>query len=111
MIDSITGELTGVLDWAEGAILPFGLSLWGLESLLGYKDTARRCWTYYEQKQSLEELFWGTFYANVRLLSEGQLKDITVSRLIGIFLRNVFKYYGVEYVAKDENWDLSILDG
>ena len=36
-----TGQITGIIDWAEAEVLPFGLALYGLENLLGYMGTGR----------------------------------------------------------------------
>jgi hypothetical protein len=30
-----TGHITGVVDWADATIEPFGIALWGLDSVLG----------------------------------------------------------------------------
>ena len=37
-VDPDSGHLTGVVDWADACIEPFGKALWGLESLLGCHD-------------------------------------------------------------------------
>jgi hypothetical protein len=39
LINSETGYTTGIVDWAEARILPFGFSLWGLENVLGHMDS------------------------------------------------------------------------
>ena len=36
LVSPITGRITGIIDWAEAKVLPFGLALYGLENLLGY---------------------------------------------------------------------------
>lgn len=38
-VDPNTGHITGIIDWAEARILPFGISLWGFENMLGYMDS------------------------------------------------------------------------
>jgi len=35
LVDPDTGHITGVVDWADATIEPFGMALWGLESVLG----------------------------------------------------------------------------
>ena len=35
-VSPTTGGVTGIIDWAEAEVLPFGLALYGLENLLGY---------------------------------------------------------------------------
>ncbi|KAH0333138.1 hypothetical protein KCU81_g9958, partial [Aureobasidium melanogenum] len=34
LLDAGTGNLRGVVDWADAAVRPFGIALWGLESVL-----------------------------------------------------------------------------
>jgi hypothetical protein len=57
-VDPNIGHVTGIIDWAEAIILPFGISLWGLENILGYMDS--QGWHYYKNYQKLEKLFWKT---------------------------------------------------
>ncbi|KAJ5300077.1 hypothetical protein N7508_007320 [Penicillium antarcticum] len=54
-----TGNITGIIDWAESRILPFGFALYGLENLLGRTDS--EVWHYYDRYCALESLFWQTF--------------------------------------------------
>ena len=35
LVDPDSGHLTGVVDLADASIKPFGIALWGLESILG----------------------------------------------------------------------------
>ncbi|KAF1986149.1 hypothetical protein K402DRAFT_421368 [Aulographum hederae CBS 113979] len=44
LVDPQSGHLTGVIDWAEAEILPFGCALWGLKNLLGFMDGAGWSW-------------------------------------------------------------------
>ncbi|KAM5457696.1 hypothetical protein McanCB56680_006060 [Microsporum canis] len=55
LVDEKTRHLTGVVDWAEASVQPCGLSLWGLETLLGYSD--RDGWHYYSSSNALEATF------------------------------------------------------
>ncbi|RSL75721.1 hypothetical protein CEP52_017830, partial [Fusarium oligoseptatum] len=34
LVDHLTGHITGVVDWEDARILPFGISLWGFENVL-----------------------------------------------------------------------------
>ena len=38
LVDPDSDHLTGVVDWADACIKPFGKALWGLESVLGCHD-------------------------------------------------------------------------
>jgi hypothetical protein len=48
LLDPDTGNLRGVVDWADAAIWPFGIALWGLESILGYDSLDG--WTWLDDK-------------------------------------------------------------
>ncbi|CEO58806.1 hypothetical protein PMG11_03508 [Penicillium brasilianum] len=54
-----SGNITGIVDWAESRILPFGFALYGLENFLGRMDSEG--WHYYDRYHELESLFWQTF--------------------------------------------------
>ncbi|KAF5659648.1 MUS38 [Fusarium circinatum] len=111
IIDPLTGKLSGVIDWAEGSILPFGCALWGLETVLGRFDFEKGEWVYDEQREDLEDLFWETFRSHVGSLNPAQERGITVARLTGLFFRHAFKFNGLYDVPKDDSWDLRLLDG
>ncbi|KAI0105208.1 hypothetical protein GGR51DRAFT_519886 [Nemania sp. FL0031] len=59
LTDSNTGHVTGVIDWESSRILPFGISLWGLENCLGWMDS--RGWHYYPNRDALVRAFWESF--------------------------------------------------
>lgn len=68
LVDERSGHLTGVIDWAEAEILPFGFNLWGVENLLGYMDG--NGWNYFEGYEDLRAVFWKTFYGAVAVVAE-----------------------------------------
>lgn len=39
LVNPETGNITGIVDWAESRILPFGFALYGLEHFLGRMDS------------------------------------------------------------------------
>ncbi|KAI1912747.1 hypothetical protein LOZ61_003185 [Ophidiomyces ophidiicola] len=39
LVMPVTGQISGLVDWAEASILPFGMGLYGLEIMLGNKDS------------------------------------------------------------------------
>ncbi|KAI0103052.1 hypothetical protein GGR51DRAFT_525491 [Nemania sp. FL0031] len=88
-----TGSITGIVDWAEARILPFGLSLWGFENILGYMDS--KGWHYFDNRHELEELFWDTFRMEAGNLSDDDLSLIWVTRMAGLFCR-----YGLVWDGK-----------
>ncbi|KAH0845404.1 hypothetical protein FOPE_12545 [Fonsecaea pedrosoi] len=109
-VDPNTGHVTGIIDWAETSILPFGISLWAFENILGYMDS--RGWHYYNNRDKLEDLFWQTFEEAVGGISETDRQAIRVARMAGFFLRYGFVWEdGVrEIPAKESDSDLRYLD-
>ncbi|KFH49067.1 hypothetical protein ACRE_002410 [Hapsidospora chrysogenum ATCC 11550] len=64
MVNPATGHLTGLIDWAEGEWLPFGVGLYGLEEVLGEESTKQDGggeFEYYPEHHELRALFWRTF--------------------------------------------------
>lgn len=87
------GRITGVIDWAECKILPFGMSLWALENVLGYMDTTG--WHYHENAKKLREEFWQVFEMNIdKGIQKATVEDIYVARMVGMFLRYGFEQNG-----------------
>ncbi|OAG39644.1 hypothetical protein AYO21_06112 [Fonsecaea monophora] len=109
-VDPNTGHVTGIIDWAEASILPFGISLWAFENILGYMDS--QGWHYYNNRDKLEDLFWQTFEEAVGGISETDRQAIRVARMAGFFLRYGFVWEdGVrEIPAKESDSDLRYLD-
>ena len=85
LINPETGHVTGIVDWAEARILPFGFSLWGLENILGYMDSEG--WHYYDNRDELEGLFWQTFCTEINNATENDLQLIRAARMAGLFCR------------------------
>lgn len=85
LIDRDNGHVTGIVDWAEARILPFGFSLWGLENVLGYMDVEG--WHYYDNRDELEGLFWRTFCTETNNATETDLQSIRAARMAGLFVR------------------------
>ncbi|KAF5017336.1 hypothetical protein F66182_10745 [Fusarium sp. NRRL 66182] len=84
-----TGQIVGICDWRDTTIGPFGMSLGGLETMLGIRRM--RGWCYHLNQQELRDLFWVTFYNAIGKFSE-ELRDlIEVARLVGIFIENGFE--------------------
>ncbi len=90
LVDPDSGHLTGVVDWAEATIEPFGLALWGLESVLGCSGPAG--YSYYGNNTlHLRTLFRETLLAEIGYaLAEETLKAIDDARTLGHLLRYGF---------------------
>ncbi|KJZ69736.1 hypothetical protein HIM_10876 [Hirsutella minnesotensis 3608] len=88
LVNPETGNITGIVDWAEARILPFGFSIWGLENVLGYMDSEG--WHYYDNHRELENIFWQTFLGEARNASDTDLQLIRAARMAGLFCRYGF---------------------
>lgn len=91
-VEKQTGRMTGVCDWKDTIIGPFGLSLGGLETMLGTR-TMKEGWVYHPNQQELRTLFWATFWeAMPGDVSPDQKELIEVARLVGLFMDNGFMW-------------------
>lgn len=106
-----TGNITGIVDWAEARILPFGFALYGLENFLGWMDS--NGWHYYDRYRELESFFWQTFREEAMNVSEADLHFIRAARMAGLFYRYGFVFDSkgvVQSVRVDLNGPLAYLD-
>ena len=90
LVDPDTGHLTGVVDWAEASIEPFGITLWGLESVLGW--TGPQGYSYYgnDVPQS-RRLFRTVLFAEMGgVISNETRRAIEELRTLGLLLRYGF---------------------
>ena len=87
-VDPDTGRLVGIFDWGNVEVSPFGMSLGGLETMLGI-TTVQGIWCYHEDQHALRDLFWKTLSKAMRNGSDERLE---VARLVGLFLANGFQY-------------------
>jgi len=118
-VDPNTGKLTGICDWKDTKISPFGMSLGGLETMLGVgiilKKTIKPMtgWCYHANKPTLCKLFWEVFYTAMGNVSQEQRDRIEVARLVGLFLAYGFEYDegGNKIPAREESDGLGYLDG
>jgi hypothetical protein len=89
MVDEVTCHLTGVIDWADAEVCPFGLTLDSLQSLTGHLHL-RDGWTRFEDYDNLQEVFWSMFKQEVGGLSDDQLRTIKLARVLGVLLSSGF---------------------
>lgn len=85
LIGPKTGNITGIINWAESRILPFGFALCGLKNILGYIDSTG--WHYYDNRHELEGLLWQEFFKKVHNASEAHMRLIRHARMAGLFCR------------------------
>jgi serine/threonine protein kinase len=89
MVDEVSCYLTGVIDWAEAEICPFGLNLHSLESLTGTLHL-RNGWRRYESYEALQDAFWDTFRDKVGDLDVETMRTIEMARIMRLLLERGF---------------------
>ncbi|KAJ5143352.1 uncharacterized protein N7515_002139 [Penicillium bovifimosum] len=112
LIDPESGKLTGIVDWAEARILPFGFSLWGFENVLGFMNS--KGWHYYDNRRELESLFWKIFREEAEVFADDDLILIQRARAAGLFCRYGFISDGLgvnSVVGQPSPSSLAYLDG
>ncbi|POR32003.1 Uncharacterized protein TPAR_07770 [Tolypocladium paradoxum] len=87
-VDNVTGGITGIVDWADAKIAPFGTSLGGLETVLGVQTSS--CWHFHPDHNLLRTHFWETFYEIIGYLPDSDRRAIEVGRLFGLFRTHGF---------------------
>lgn len=87
MVEHQSWRLTGLVDWAEAEYLPFGMTLYGLEHLLGFMGNDHQRFVYYEQANELRNVFWQRLRIELpELADRSKWKAMKLSREIGILL-------------------------
>ncbi|KAH8193586.1 hypothetical protein TruAng_012250 [Truncatella angustata] len=76
-----TGTITGIIDWAEAAFLPFGFALYALDSILGHLTLDG--WIFHNGAHILRNEFWAVFHDQVPDLSQQDMENIRLARLTG----------------------------
>lgn len=110
LVESKTGRLTGVVDWADVIILPFGVALWGLESVLGRSGSGGWSWPT-KKLPHHRQLFHHTFSKEIGGLSAKQCESVGGVRVLGILLRYGFNWKNGAIVPTNDTGLLSIFLG
>lgn len=92
ILDPKTGHLTGLVDWAEAEVLPFGTCLYGLEELLGTMTPTG--FTYQNNSECLRTAFWRKLFAEIPELNGNAelLEAIGMAREVGVLLWHGFAW-------------------
>ncbi|KAG9234269.1 hypothetical protein BJ875DRAFT_19580 [Amylocarpus encephaloides] len=88
MLSPTSGRLTGLVDWAESEVLPFGMSFYGLEELLGTLQPPS-CFVYHPQSSRLRTVFWDELEAGIPGSREdnGEMRrKVGLARDLGVLL-------------------------
>lgn len=87
-VDEDTGHITGIVDWADAKIAPFGISLGGLETVLGVQTSSS--WFFHPDHNFFRERFWSAFYALIGPLADDDRRAIDIGRVFGLFRTHGF---------------------
>lgn len=85
-VDMQTGSITGIVDWRDAEMGPFGTQFWGLENLLGVRTGNGM--RFHQRHVELRRLFWETLYAKMGGVPEDVRAAIRAARMIGIYFAN-----------------------
>ncbi|KAE8408301.1 hypothetical protein BDV37DRAFT_192819 [Aspergillus pseudonomiae] len=85
MVNETSFNLTGVIDWAEAEIAPFGLNLHSLQRFIS-KFHLERGWIRYNDYFILEEIFWTTFRNEAGELDDETIRVVKLARGMGLLL-------------------------
>lgn len=91
LVDPNSWRINGVIDWAESEMLPFGMSSYALEHLLGYLDSgdtggAKR-FVYLTQADELRRYFLQRLEATIPELRRREFREaMELTRVVGILL-------------------------
>ncbi|KAJ5882722.1 uncharacterized protein N7473_011156 [Penicillium subrubescens] len=110
IVDAKLGGINGIVDWAEAKILPFGMSLWGFQNMLGIMNSSG--WHYHENSSRLEGIFWDTFHSQVGKISDVEKKAMKIAERTGLVLRYGFTWEdgNVERPANEQDSSIRYLD-
>ncbi|PWY70639.1 hypothetical protein BO83DRAFT_399780 [Aspergillus eucalypticola CBS 122712] len=89
MVNEITCNLVGVVDWAEAEVASFGLNLHSHQRLIS-KVHLKGGWVRYDDNVTLEDIFWSTFTNEAGGLSDETVKTIEAARIVGLLLSRGF---------------------
>ncbi|SMR59003.1 unnamed protein product [Zymoseptoria tritici ST99CH_1E4] len=93
-------RVSGIVDWAEGEWLPFGIGLWAIEHLLGYMSKngefgriGKAKFVYFSQADSLREHFWQCLKTRIPGLGdEVMTRAVRLARDVGVLLWHGFAW-------------------
>ena len=106
-----TGRIVGVCDWADARVAPFGVSLGGLESMLGV-HRVQVGWCYLPHQEGLRRVFWRALYDAVGRADEALVARLKDARDVGVFLAHGFEYdeQGDMVPAREGEGELAYLE-
>ncbi|EEQ31591.1 hypothetical protein McanMca71_006107 [Microsporum canis] len=85
IVDEVSCNLVGVVDWAEAEIAPFGLNLHSHQRLIS-EINLKTGWIRYDDYAMLEDVFWSTFSQEAGGLDSDTVRVVKVARILGLLL-------------------------
>ncbi|KAK4631696.1 hypothetical protein CLAFUW4_03635 [Fulvia fulva] len=98
LVDDKSWELSGLVDWAEAEYLPFGMTLYGIEHLLGFQHECSGTstvphFTSYAEAGVLRDRFWARLLEHIPELADIHVQAaVLLSRKIGTLLWHGFAW-------------------
>ncbi|KAJ5291517.1 hypothetical protein N7478_000768 [Penicillium angulare] len=89
IVNEMSCNLVGVVDWAEAEIAPFGLNLYSHQRLIS-KVHLKSGWIRFDDYVALEDIFWSTFTKEAGGLSNDTIRAIKAARIAGLLLSRGF---------------------
>ncbi|KAJ5178376.1 uncharacterized protein N7500_001075 [Penicillium coprophilum] len=89
IVNEMSCNLVGVVDWAEAEIAPFGLNLFSHQRLIS-KVHLKKGWVRYDDYVVLEDIFWSTFRVEAGGLGNDTIRAIKSARIMGLLLSRGF---------------------
>jgi len=107
LVDPDSCHLTGIVDWADASIEPFGIALWGLESVLGCSGP--HGWSYHGNDVSNSRRLFGRILSSEigGAVSDETLMAIEEVRTLGLLIRYGFNW---EDGAQKPTQDTTLLE-
>jgi len=89
-VEEATGHITGIVDWANAKVAPYGISLGELEIVLGIQTNTD--WHLHPFHVRLRQQFWDTFDSEIGEVSDLDRYSIDIARLMGLL-----RTHGIEW--------------
>ncbi|KAK6001304.1 hypothetical protein QM012_002635 [Aureobasidium pullulans] len=100
LFNRTTGNLVGVVDWADAEIWPFGKGLWGVESVLGFCGSEGYTWLD-DDCLTYRKLFAASLQEQLCLPAD-ILAIIEKARKLGLLLRYGYEWQDGGFVLVDD---------
>lgn len=91
MVNPSSGQFSGMVDWAEAEMLPFGVCLYGLEEFLGHMT--RSGFVYHKGADAARSAFWETLMMYIpELNNKSVLEAVLLAKDLGVLLWHGFAF-------------------